>query len=143
VGICAGAYLAAETVDVPGRPAGLGIIDIKNRRRAGEGLRTLQLADTDHPLVAGCEEATKIWYKNGPIIEPGKGVKTLGTYAGGGAAIVWAKCDKGEVVIFSPHPEGSLEAHADPGKLGTLKLLANAIRFAWSQPGGKGESPSR
>ncbi len=129
VGICAGAYLAAETVEVPGRPAGLGIIDIENRRRAGEGLRTLHLPGTDDTLLAGCQKTMRIWYKNGPVIEPGKGVTTLATYAGGGAAIVRAKCGKGEVVIFSPHPEGSLDPRADPGKLGTLKLLANAVRF--------------
>jgi hypothetical protein len=37
---------------------------------------------------------------------------------------------KGTVVVFSPHPEGSLEARVDPEELGTLRLLNNAIRFA-------------
>jgi len=34
------------------------------------------------------------------------------------------------VVIFSPHPEGSLEAGVDAGEYRTLRLLENAVAFA-------------
>ena len=45
-------------------------------------------------------------------------------------AIICANYDQGRVVIFSPHPEGSLEGAVAPEKAGTLELLENAIVFA-------------
>lgn len=130
IGICMGAYIAPQTVEVPGHPPGLGIIDIRNRREAGRGLRTIEIAETDHPLVKGYEGEIEIWYQNGPMIEVGKGVEVLAVYEKGSAAIVCSTYGEGRVVIFSPHPEGSLKAGIDPGELGTLKLLGNAISFA-------------
>lgn len=51
IGICAGAYLAAQIVIVPGEPEGLGIIDIKNVRRRGFGMRKIYLKE--HPISKG------------------------------------------------------------------------------------------
>jgi hypothetical protein len=34
------------------------------------------------------------------------------------------------VVVFSSHPEASLEAGVNPEEAGTLRLLGNAIAFA-------------
>lgn len=34
------------------------------------------------------------------------------------------------VVIFSPHPEGSLEGGVDAEEYGALRLLQNAVAFA-------------
>jgi len=130
IGICAGAYLAPRRVEVPGRPPGLGIIDILNERRSGRGLRTITVIRPEHPLVEGYEEEMEIWYKNGPMIEPGQDVEMLAVYEEGPAAIVCSRYGQGRVIIFSPHPEGSLEGKVDPGKLGTLKLLENAVVFA-------------
>jgi len=62
--------------------------------------------------------------------EADKGVEVLAVYKEGSAAIVCSTYGEGRVVIFSPHPEGSLEAGIDPAELGTLKLLENAISFA-------------
>jgi glutamine amidotransferase-like uncharacterized protein len=130
IGICAGAYIAARNVEVPGRPLGLGIIEIRNERRAGRGMRTIAIAKPEHSMVKGYVGEVDIWYKNGPMIKVGEGVETLAVYGEGSAAIVCATYSQGRVVIFSFHPEGSLEGEVDPEEAGTLKLLGNAIAFA-------------
>ena len=130
IGICAGAYIAARDVEVLSRPPGLGIIEIENDRKAGQGLRTITIAKPEHPVVKGYTGEVSIWYQNGPMMKTGEGVETLTVYEQGGAAIVCATYGQGRVVIFSPHPEGSLEGGVDPEKVGTLKLLENAIAFA-------------
>jgi glutamine amidotransferase-like uncharacterized protein len=130
IGICAGAYIAARNVEVPGRPPGLGIIEIENERRAGRGIRTIAVAKPKHPVMQGYEGEVDIWYKNGPMIKVGEGVETLAVYRKESAAIVCATYSQGRVVIFSPHPEGSLEGKVDPEEAGTLKLVENAITFA-------------
>jgi glutamine amidotransferase-like uncharacterized protein len=129
IGICAGAYIAARNVEVPGRPPGLGIIEIENERKAGQGLRTITIARPEHPVVKGYEGKVDIWYQNGPMMRAGAGVETLAVYEKGAAAIVCSTYGQGRVVIFSPHPEGSLEGGVDPKEAGTLKLLENAIAF--------------
>jgi glutamine amidotransferase-like uncharacterized protein len=134
IGVCAGAYIAAQNVEVPGRPPGLGIIEIENERRAGQGIRTITIAKPEHPVVKGYAGGVDIWYQNGPMMKAGEGVETLAVYEEGGAAIVCATYGHGRVIIFSLHPEGSLEGGVDPEKAGTLKLLENAIGFA-SQAG--------
>jgi len=136
VGICAGAYIAARKVEVPGRPPGLGIIEIENVRRAGRGIRTITIAKPERPVVKGYAGQVDIWYQNGPVMKAGQSVETLAVYEEGGAAIVWVSYGQGRVVIFSPHPEGSLEGGVDPEEAGTLKLLENAIAFV-SQVGGQ------
>jgi glutamine amidotransferase-like uncharacterized protein len=130
IGICAGAYIAAQNVEVPGRPPGLGIIEIENQRRAGQGLRTIAIVQPEHPVVKGYTGEVDIWYQNGPVMKAGEGVETLAIYEEGAAAIVWVSYGQGRVVIFSPHPEGSMEGGVDPEEAGTLKLLENAVVFA-------------
>jgi glutamine amidotransferase PdxT len=130
IGICAGAYIAARNVEVPSRPPGLGIIGIRNERKAGRGLKTIIIAKPAHSVVRGSKGKVDIWYQNGPMMKVGKGVEMLAVYEEGAAAIVCANYGQGRVVIFSPHPEGSLEGEVDPEKAGTLKLLENAIAFA-------------
>jgi glutamine amidotransferase-like uncharacterized protein len=136
IGICAGAYIAARNVEVTSRPPGLGIIGIRNERRAGRGLRTIIITKPAHPVVRGSERKVDIWYQNGPMIKTDEGVETLAIYEEGAAAIVCANYGQGKVVVFSSHPEGSLEGEIDPQKAGTLKLLENAIAFA-SNPEGQ------
>ncbi len=135
IGICAGAYIAARNVEVPGRPPGLGIIEVRNERKAGRGLRTITIAKPEHPMVKGYEGEMDIWYQNGPMMEAGEGVETLAVYEKGSAAIVCAIYGEGKVVIFSPHPEGSLEGGVDPEMAGTLNLLENAVEFASQSEG--------
>jgi len=135
IGICAGAYIAARNVEVPGRPPGLGIIEIQNERRAGKGLRRIHIIKSGHPVVKGCGEELEIWYQNGPMMRAGEGVEVLAVYGEGAAAIVCSTYGQGRVVIFSPHPEGSLEGGIDPEGAGTLKLLENAIAFASKMEG--------
>lgn len=133
IGICMGAYIAPRTVEVPRHPPGLGIIKIQNRREAGRGIKTIEIAKPDHPVVKGYQGEVRIWYQNGPMIEAGEGVETLAVYEGGSAAVVCSVYGKGRVILFSPHPEGSLEGGVDPQRIGTLKLLENAISFAKSE----------
>jgi glutamine amidotransferase-like uncharacterized protein len=130
IGICAGAYIAARNVEVPGRPPGLGIIEIRNERKAGRGLRTITIVKSEHSVVRGSEGKVDIWYQNGPMMKAGEGVETLAIYEEEAAAIVCANYGQGRVVIFSPHPDGSLGGGVDPEKAGTLKLLENAVEFA-------------
>ena len=134
IGICAGAYIAARSVEVPGRPPGLGIIEIENERGVGKGLRHILITKEDHPVVKGCNRQLEIWYQNGPMMKAGKGVEVLATYEEGSAAIVCSSYGRGRVVIFSPHPEGSLEGGVDPERIGTLELLGNAIGESGKAP---------
>ncbi len=127
IGICAGAYIAAEKVEVPGRPEGLGIINVTNRRMRGMGVVEIRVVDPTHPLAEGCPERIRIWYQNGPHMMAGEGVKVIAVYEDGSAAIVSARYGEGIVILFSPHPEGSSEGRVDPRELGTLRLLMNAI----------------
>jgi glutamine amidotransferase PdxT len=90
ISICAGAYIAARNVEVPGRPPGLGIIEIRNEREAGRDLRTLTIAKPEHPVVKGYAGEVDIWYQNGPMMKAGEGVETLAIYREGAAAIVCA-----------------------------------------------------
>jgi len=135
IGICAGAYIAAQNVEVPGRPYGLGIIEIRNERGAGRDLRTITIAKPEHSVVKGYTGQVDIWYQNGPMMQAGKGVETLAVYEEEAAAIVCSTYGQGRVVIFSPHPEGSLEGGVDPEIAGTLKLLENAVGFSSQSEG--------
>jgi len=130
IGICAGAYIASSRVEVLGHPRGLGIIEIENVRGAGLEVRTIFVTQPDHPIVEGCGRELQIWYQNGPLIEAGEGVETVAVYEDGSAAIVCSTYGRGRVVIFSPHPEGSLEGGVDAGEYGTLRLLENGVAFA-------------
>jgi len=132
IGICAGAYIAAEHVEVPGRPEGLGIINVTNRRVRGIGVVEISIIDPSHPLVEGCPERIRIWYQNGPHMTAGRGVEVVAVYDDGSAAIVSAHYGEGLVILFSPHPEGSSEGGVDPEKLGTLRLLRNAVNLGLS-----------
>jgi len=129
IGICAGAYMAAERVEVPGRPEGLGIINVTNMRMRSIGVVEIRVVDPDHPLVEGCPERIRIWYQNGPHMMAGSGVEVIAVYEDGSAAIVSARYGEGLVILFSPHPEGSSEGGVDPKELGTLCLLRNAINL--------------
>lgn len=53
IGICAGAYIAAPRVELPGRPRGLGIINIKNHRRRGRGIIPIRVLNPEHPVMKG------------------------------------------------------------------------------------------
>jgi Uncharacterized conserved protein len=128
IGICAGAYIASDRVEIPGHPEGLGIINITNKRRSGTGLVDIVM-DLDNPIAEGCPKLMKIWYQNGPYIIPGEGVEVVARYNEDYAAIVRSKYGKGNAIIFSPHPEGSIENGIDPDILGTIELLENSIKL--------------
>jgi len=126
IGICAGAYLAAPRVEIPGKPQGLGIIDIQNIRKKGIGTRKIYLKE--HPITKGLKGELIIRYQNGPEILIKGEAKEVARYENGSSAIVTASYGKGKVVIFSPHPEGSITQGIKP-KPATLKLLKNSIEF--------------
>lgn len=130
IGICAGAYMASKTVEVQGHPSGLNIIDVQNKRKAGRRIVSITIIEPEHPLVSGCKKELRIWYQNGPKILAGKDVEKIAVYDKNSAAIVFGKKGKGKVILFSPHPEGNLNRKIDAEKLGTLKLLENAVLFA-------------
>ncbi len=74
IGICMGAYIAARVGETPGHPSGLGIINVQNKRKRGMGIKKITVAKLKHPLVAGYKNDIKIWYQNGPMIQPGEEV---------------------------------------------------------------------
>jgi glutamine amidotransferase-like uncharacterized protein len=129
IGICAGAYLAPKIVKLRfGRnEPGLDIINVENKREAGIGLKEIEILNENHPLAKGYRGKIKIWYQNGPFMKAGTKVEVIAKYNEDFAAIVASNYGKGKVILFSPHPEGSLENKIDPEEIGTLNLLKNAI----------------
>ena len=138
IGICAGAYLAAPVVNILGKPEGLGIINIENKRRQGLGIDLIRIVK-EHSITKGYSGEIQIYHQNGPLMVAKEGVEILATYSqilttydykDEFAAIVFSKYGKGKVIIFSPHPEGNLRQKIDPQEIGTLNLLKNVINFA-------------
>jgi glutamine amidotransferase-like uncharacterized protein len=129
IGICAGAYIAAPQVEVPGRPGGLAIIDVRNVRVRAVGVVEIRIVDSRHPLVEGCPETMRIWYQNGPHMTPGEGVEVIAIYQDGSAAVVSSRYGGGRVILFSPHPEGSSEGGVDAEEIDSLRLLENALKM--------------
>ena len=124
IGICGGAYIASERVEVPGRPQGLGIIDIENIRKSGRGMRKIYL--NEHPITQGLGRELEIYYQNGPEMVAKENVEGIAKYKSGKFAIVASSFGKGRVICFSPHPEGSISQGIKPNGEG-LKLLKNAL----------------
>jgi len=120
VGICAGAYLAPEKVVLrSGRLPGLGIIDVENIRKSGSEIVEITLLP--HPLTRDLPSRIRIWYQNGPHIDP-REAENLAVFSDGYSAIV----KEGNVVLFAVHPEGSKAAGVDASPYG-LQLLMRAI----------------
>jgi glutamine amidotransferase PdxT len=130
VGICAGAYMAAPRVKIPGRPPGLGLLEIENRRRAGQGERTVNLTSPHQPLAEDCPEAVRLWWENGPAVGASENVQVVGRYEDGTAAIVCGRYGKGKVVLSGPHPEGRTGEEGGADETGAAGLLRNAVAFA-------------
>jgi len=126
IGICGGTYIAAEMVEVPGRPQGLELIDIENIRKSGTGMRKIYL--DEHPVTQGLGSELEIYYQNGPEIVARGNVEGIAKYKSGRFAIVASSFGKGKVICFSPHPEGSISQGIKP-KPETLKLLSNALEW--------------
>lgn len=126
IGICGGTYIAAERVEVPGRPQGLGIIDIENIRKSGTRMVKIYLAD--YPVTQGLGSELEIYYQNGPEIVARGNVEGIAKYESGRFAIVASSLGEGKVICFSPHPEGSISQGIKP-KPETLKLLSNALEW--------------
>ena len=127
IGICAGAYLASKrfSLDEKSFP-GLGIADIKARMEVKKFLPG-KLREIE--LVSGSSNTAKrmkIWFENGPKMTAKKS-EIRANFENSGAAIVQSKYGKGSVLLFSPHPEGSIEGGIDPEKIGTIELLMSAI----------------
>ena len=135
IGICAGAYLAPKDCIVlkKGRRVkkkGLGIVNAKclresTRRKPGK-LRAIKTKK--HYLTKNSHKELTIWYYNGPVIIPGKGVTVVATYENDLGAIAYSKFGEGKVILISPHPEGDFK-RANPKQLKTLNLLKNAIDY--------------
>lgn len=126
IGICSGAYIAAERVEVPGRPQGLGLIDIENVRKSGRGTRKIYL--NEHAITCGLGKELEIYYQNGPEIVVKGNVEGIAKYESGKFAIVASSFGKVKVICFSPHPEGSITQGIKPNSE-ALKLLKNSLEF--------------
>lgn len=132
LGVCAGAYLAAPQVNIPGYPEGLNIFSGTMRRLQGRGIFPIKI-DLHHPVVQGYDGQVEVYRQNGPLIEcRNDGENTvIARYVGDYdlAAIVTARYHSGKVLLFSVHPEGSLQYAYDPQVLNTLRLVKNAVDF--------------
>ncbi len=120
LGICAGAYLAPETVVLrKGRLPGLGIIDVENVRKNGAMMVEVNLCP--HPLTKGLPPRLRVWYQNGPHMIPKEG-DSIATFDDGLSAIV----GNGKVTLFSVHPEGSMDNGVQPTKE-SLELVRRVL----------------
>ena len=126
IGICAGAYLATERVEILGKPPGLGIINIVNKRRRGVGIKKIILKD--HPVTKGIKKELTIRYQNGPDIIIQRDAEEVASYKNGTTAIATAYYGKGKVIVFSPHPEGSITQGVMP-TAEALQIFKNSIEF--------------
>lgn len=133
IGICSGAYIAPKSVILPSEfnevHIGLDIIDVEITRARGRGIRKIEIVKPEHPIVSGYYGSIEIYYQNGPLMKAGHGVEVLAVYETGEGAILLSSFGKGKVILFSPHPEGSLHHKVSPIKIGTLNLLKNSIFF--------------
>ncbi|MFX1486908.1 MAG: BPL-N domain-containing protein [Promethearchaeota archaeon] len=133
IGICSGAYIAPKLVILPSEfnevQTGLDIIDVEIKRAKGRGIRKIKIVKPEHPIVSGYYGSIRIYYQNGPLMKAGPGVEVLAVYETAEGAILLSNFGKGKVILFSPHPEGSLHHNVNPTKIGTLNLLKNSILF--------------
>lgn len=130
IGICAGAYLASKKFEIDeGNFIGLGLINstVKMEIRKILPGRIREIKLVKHALSWRTPNKMKIWYMNGPVFKQNKGMKVIAKYENNNTSIILSKYGKGSVILFSPHPEGNLESKIDPEKLGTIKLLENAL----------------
>jgi glutamine amidotransferase-like uncharacterized protein len=131
IGICAGAYLASKKFELDDNESfrGLGISDVKVKMEVKKFLpgkmRGIEFV-SDSAIMKGCAKQLKIWYENGPMMTARKN-EIKAQFDNSSAAIVQSRYGKGYVILFSPHPEGSIDGGIDPEKSGTIELLMNAI----------------
>lgn len=111
VGICLGAYMAPK----------IGIVKTKMKRGRGLRQEIIRITNPDHPIFRGEKrDVLTTHYQNGPLMTPGDNEQSLAVYEMGPTAILSARYGRGNVVLFSPHPEK---------KPDTTQLLLNAIDF--------------
>lgn len=130
VGVCAGANYAGKC-----RLLNMSTHSLKNQGLVRVGVEA-------HPITEGYTGEVVIHHGNGPIMIPGDGCETVGSFLIGGkfpittAAIVAGKCGRGRVAAFGPHPTGGGVQHESNGakfsgkELGTETLLLNALIWA-------------
>jgi len=130
IGICAGAYLASKKFRTDnGIFIGLELINPTAEMEIKKVLpgRMREIKLSKHMLSNGCPHKMKIWYMNGPVFKANKKIRVIAKYENNNTAIVSSKHGKGDVILFSPHPEGNSESKINPKKYGTIKLLKNAL----------------
>jgi len=136
VGICAGAYLACSGFDW-----GVGVLNAKTvsqKWQRGDGTVKMEVTQLGRETTGFAPGQLDVRYDNGPIIQPDSRkdlppyelvaffrseVAKNGTPEGimvNSPAIVRAECDKGRVIISSPHPEQTA---------GLEKFIEHAVRW--------------
>lgn len=132
VGVCQGAYYAAES----------GLLDMDVYASNVWGIFKIRL--TPNLLTDGRKEEISMHFGNGPIMVPRSGCKAVATYVmtlPGKAipgAIIVGEYGKGRIVVFGPHPRGGTvsskgtRAHWTGTLLDTERMLVNALLYAES-----------
>ncbi len=144
IGTCAGAYLLSKGWNETTRDIELVNAEVNDLDHWARGVQTVE-CQVNNSLQSKSGTTFKIYFENGPPLIPANDPKmpkyvSLATYItdlhakeapagkmGGADAIVAARFGKGNVLLFSPHPE--LTPGLEP-------LLINGIRWA-SKPASK------
>ncbi len=123
VGVCAGAYLATNTVKWYGQvfpyPIGLydGIADgpvpgLSNYPKPG-GVR-LSVTDAGHARGLDVLANTDVYYNGGSCFRDGTHATVLARYPDGSAAMICLPYGNGEVILIGVHPERPAPSVAGP-----------------------------
>ena len=130
VGSCQGAMFAGQNK----------ILDFKFYNFWVWGI--LKVTLRPHIITDGRKATIAMHFGNGPLMIPGKGCTTLGTYVTGWpqkpipSAIITGTCGKGRVVVFGGHPLGGQVKYRRKGFyytgkfLETDRMLVNALLYA-------------
>ncbi|MBT3568029.1 MAG: hypothetical protein HN494_04210 [Opitutae bacterium] len=130
LGVCAGAYLAAENYSWSLKIIDAKTVDTKNGHwKRGEGMVKMELTKRGRELLGDFGGAVDVRYANGPIFAPA-GMEELSDFealahfrsefAKNGArpgvmvdspAILCGPMGKGKVICISPHPESAEALH--------------------------------
>lgn len=124
VGICAGAYIAAESfANRQGKKSkGLGLVATQFQR--GKGERRVEVS------FSSCGEKINLYFCNGPLIEKlAENEELIAIDKSGRIGIIRKDFGKGVAYLFCAHPEGNLFKGITSEKLGSdiflKKLLSN------------------
>jgi len=122
IGICAGAYIAAnQYYDTKGFGyRGLKLVDVVFKRGKGEEVVGFNFVNSKNQI--------KLYYSNGPVLyKINDDSKIIAQNENRELVIIEKQLGKGEVVLFSAHPEGNSEKQIRVEDLGSAEFFMQII----------------